>query len=79
MTIALTSQAIFTTYRADGRCGQTANGSGECHGAESRLILASGSEAQKIRYMETYTRIQTSPSPCTASRPPRTPRLRVLR
>ena len=37
MTIALTSQAIFLRRdRTDCGCGQTANGIGECHGAESR-------------------------------------------
>ena len=56
MTIALTSQAIF--YDVTGRIADAVKRQTEAANVTERnldLILASGSETQKIRYMETYT------------------------
>ena len=56
MTIALTSQAIF--YDVTGRIADAVKRQTESANVTERnldLILASGSETQKIRYMETFT------------------------
>ncbi len=56
MTIALTSQAIF--YDVTGRIADAVKRQTEAANVTERnldLILASGSETQKLRYMETYT------------------------
>ena len=80
MTIALTSHAIYLDVT--GKISEAVKRQTESANVTERnldLILASGSEAQKLRYWTRSPRTPTSRCRCTACRRRVTPRRSILR